>query len=92
MDRRGRCRNRIGLRRRGDVRLDAEPGRSDTRGFTEGKLYFFFLLRYHGNSDLHILKSELAGYKWVSREELTAALATTRPEKRKLMLRFYSQS
>lgn len=67
--------------------LDAEPGRSDKRGFTKGKRYFFFELVYTGSRELRIQESELAGYSWVDPQEFKAALATTRAEKRDMMLR-----
>lgn len=68
--------------------LDAEAGRKDKRGFTKGKRYFAVRLRYFGPEVLALNESELAGYRWQDPDEIARALATTRPERRDLILKF----
>src|SRR3989338_4816298 len=67
----------------GTVDIDAEAARADKRGFTKGKKYFFFLLKYYGPQELDFALNEIAGYKWVPWKMVKAALLHEREEKRK---------
>lgn len=72
--------------------LDAESGRRDKRGFTKGKRYFAVALSYSGPETLALNSSELAGYRWAERDEVVEAMASTRAEKRGLILDFMGRS
>lgn len=65
--------------------LDAEPGRTDKRQFTKGKLYVFFRVLYTGENFLTLDENELTNYKWVAEEVFDEATQTTREEKRAMM-------
>lgn len=69
--------------------LDAEPERVERRGFSRGKCYFFFTARYQGLAAITLNHEELTGYQWVSKNAVGSILATTRPEKRNLLLSFF---
>lgn len=64
--------------------LDAEPERKDKRGFSKGKRYFFFALRYLGNETLHCDPGEIRDYRWAAESDIPRILATTRAAKRRL--------
>lgn len=72
--------------------LDAETARADKRGFTKGKRYFFFSVDYDGPQQLDIDRTEISYYKWAGRKEFQEVLATTRNEKRSLILNFLADS
>lgn len=76
----------------GTADLDAEAGRKDKRGFAKGKRYFAVRLRYFGSEILALNESELAGHQWTDPDGIADALATTRPERRDLILKFLGLS
>lgn len=73
---------------KGSEYLDAEASRRDKRGFTKGKLYFFFKLLYQGIGRLRLQASELAGYEWVKPDAMDAVLALTRKEKAEMTKKY----
>ena len=73
---------------RGCEVLDAESSRLDKRGFTKGKRYFFFSALYDGPTVLVIDVKELNNYRWVAPADILDILATTRNDKKLLMLKF----
>lgn len=68
--------------------LDFEPDRSDRRGFTKGKRYFFFDMEYLELPSLNINTAEVKDYKWADLKDAALVLAETRKEKRFLILKF----
>lgn len=71
--------------------LNAETSRSDMRGFSKGKRYFFFSLCYYGAGNLSIDRNEISSYIWTPRQAVPNILATTRPEKKRLILRWLNR-
>lgn len=65
--------------------LDAEPERKNKRGFSKGKLYFFFRAHYSGDHCLALNQNELMSYKWIVKDVFDEATKTTREEKRAMM-------
>ncbi len=72
--------------------LDAEAGRKDKRGYAKGKRYFAVRLRYDGPEVLALNESELAGYRWQYPDGIARALASTRAERRDVILKFIGLS
>jgi len=72
--------------------MDAEPGRSDKRGWSKGKRYFFFSLILQKDSQFEPHPSEIARIVWAESENAATVMQTTRQEKRELLLRFIARA
>ena len=77
----------------GQEDLDAPSARKEKRGFSKGKRYFFFLLKYQEDlkKSFTLKREELADYRWVEPKNIVEILSTARPEKKALITRWISK-
>ena len=66
---------------RGMKDLDAEKRRSDKRGFTRGKRYFFFRLKLKKPPAIVLRTTELSDYSWICYSSLPDVLTPMRKER-----------
>lgn len=69
-----------------DLDIPHEPGR-DHRGYSRGKRYFAFHIKYNGPDEIRLPPEELDQYEWVKPDEVGRTIASIREEKRTLILK-----
>lgn len=68
-----------------DLDIPRAPDR-DHRGYSRGKRYFAFYLKYNESPEVQLSTLELDRYEWVKPVDVNRIIADIRAEKRKLIL------
>jgi len=63
------------------------PGWEERDGFKKGKRYYYILALCEGIDKINLLPEELAGYRWVSPQDVEYFLSTVNEEKRQSLLK-----